>query len=49
MAPSLLDKQTAGCNSPHDWLMSFAMDLVALFEYVEGKMAPMDAFGCFQY
>ena len=32
MAPSLLDKQTAGCNSPHDWLMSFAMDLVALFD-----------------
>ena len=21
-----LGKQTAGCNSPHDWLMSFAMD-----------------------
>ena len=26
MALSPLDKQTAGCNSPHDWLMSLAMD-----------------------
>ena len=25
-----LGKQTAGCNSPHDWLMSLAMDLTAL-------------------
>ena len=24
------DKQTAGCNSPHGWLMSLAMDLDAL-------------------
>ena len=30
MAAYPLDKQTAGCNSPHDWLMSFAMDLTAL-------------------
>ena len=30
MAPSPLDKQTAGGNSPHDWLMSSAMDLAAL-------------------
>ena len=29
-APSPPDKQTAGCNSPHDWLMSLAMDLAAL-------------------
>ena len=28
MAPSPLDKQTAGCNSPHDWLISLAMDVV---------------------
>ena len=30
MAPSSLDKETAGCNSTHDWLMSLAMDLAAL-------------------
>ena len=30
MAPSPLDKQTAGCDSPHDWLMSLAMDLGTL-------------------
>ena len=28
MAAYPLDKQTAGCNSPHDWLMSLAMDLL---------------------
>ena len=44
MAPSPLDKQTARCNSSHDWLMSLAMDLAALCDsYVEVKMAPMDA------
>ena len=26
----LAGKQTAGCESPHDWLMSLAMDLAAL-------------------
>ena len=30
MAPHPLDKQTASCSSPHDWLMSMAMDLAAL-------------------
>ena len=30
MAPSSFGKQTAGCESPHDWLMSLAMDLAAL-------------------
>ena len=25
MAPSSLDKQTANCDSPHDWLMSLAI------------------------
>ena len=30
MAPFPLDKQTAGYNSPHDWLMSLAVDLAAL-------------------
>ena len=28
--PYPLDKQTAGCISPHDWLMSLAMDLAVL-------------------
>ena len=44
MAPSPLDKQTASCNSPHDWLMSLAMDLAALCDIrMEVKMVPMDA------
>ena len=44
MAPYPLDKQTASCNAPHDWLMSLAMDLAALCDrYVEVKMAQMDA------
>ena len=30
MAPSSLGKQTASCESPHNWLMSLAMDLAAL-------------------
>ena len=30
MATYPLDKQTAICNSPHDWLMNLAMDLAAL-------------------
>ena len=30
MAAYLLDKQTAGCNSSHDWLACLAMDLAAL-------------------
>ena len=44
MAVYHLDKQTAGCNSPHYWLISLAMDLAALGDdYVVVKMAPMDA------
>ena len=31
MAPSPLDKQTASCDLSHDWLMSLAMDLAALY------------------
>ena len=27
MAPSPLDKQTVGCNLPHNWLISLSMDL----------------------
>ena len=30
MAAYPFGKQTAGCNSPHNWLMSLAMDLTAL-------------------
>ena len=43
MAACPLGKQTAGCNLPHNWLMSLIMDLTALCEYVEVKMAPMNA------
>ena len=32
MTAYLLGKQTAGCNSPHNWLISLAMDLTALCE-----------------
>ena len=32
MAISPLDNETAGCNSPHSWLMSMAMNLAALYE-----------------
>ena len=34
MAPSPLDKQTADCDSPHNWLMSVAMDLAVLCDTV---------------
>ena len=30
MAPSLVDKQPAGYKSPHDWLVSFPVDLATL-------------------
>ena len=30
MAPSLVDKQPADYKSPHDWLVSLAMDLATL-------------------
>ena len=30
MAPSPVDKQPAGYKSPHDWLVSWAMDLATL-------------------
>ena len=32
MALHPLDKQTASCNSPHDWLISLVMDLAALYD-----------------
>ena len=31
MAPSSLGKQTVDCESPHNWLMSLAMDLLSCF------------------
>ena len=37
MAPSSFGKQTAGCESPHDWLMSLAMDLAALCDTRGGE------------
>ena len=37
MAPSPLNQQTASCNSPHDWLMSLAMDLAALCDIYDGE------------
>ena len=36
MAPYPLEKQTAGCNSPHNWLMSMAKDFAALCDTVCG-------------
>ena len=32
MTSYLLGKQTVSCNSPHDWLMSLAVDLAALYD-----------------
>ena len=43
MAAYPLDKQTAGCNSPHNWLMSLAMDLTALCDICGGEN---DTNGC---
>ena len=37
MAPCDLDKKTASYNSPHDWLMSLAMDLAALCDMWRSK------------
>ena len=48
MAPSLFDKQIAGCNLPHNWLMSFTMELTDLCDtYVEVKMAQAEAIWLF--
>ena len=39
-----LDKQTDGCNSPHDWVMSLAMDSTVCV--ISGsEIAPMDVIG----
>ena len=48
MAPSPLDKQTAGCNSPHDWLMRLAMDLAALCDIWMSKWHQWTPSSCFQ-
>ena len=37
MATYPLDKQTAGCNSTHDWLVCLAMDLAALCDTWQWK------------
>ena len=42
-----LDKQTAGCNSPHNWLMSLAMDLTALCDMWSWKWHQWILFGWF--
>ena len=47
MALYTLDKQTAGCNSLHDWLMNLAMDLTASLLYVVVKMASVNAIWLF--
>ena len=50
MAPSLLDKQSAGCNSSHNWLMSLAMDIKhysCFVWYAKVKKAPMDVIWLF--
>ena len=47
MATSSLGKQTADCESPHNWLMSLAMDLAVLCDIVEVKMIPMEVISLF--
>ena len=48
LALSSLDKQTAECDSPHNWLMSVAMDLAALCNmWIDAKRTPMDAIWLF--
>ena len=49
MASSPLDMQTAGYNSPHDWLMSLAMDLAALCDTWIYKWHQWMPFSCFQH
>ena len=47
MAPSPLDKHAAGYNSPHNLLMSLAMDLELLCVICEVKMAPVNVMWLF--
>ena len=47
MAAYPLGKLTAGCNSPHDWLMSLAMDLTSLCDMWRWKWRQLMPFGWF--
>ena len=48
MAPSPVDKQPAGYKSPHDWLVSLAMDLATLCDIcMEVQITPVDAIWLF--
>ena len=47
MAPSPVDKQPAGYKSPHDWLVSLAMDLATLCDMWRWKWHQQMPFGCF--
>ena len=47
MAAYPLGKQTAGCNSPHDWMMSLSMDLTALCDMWRWKWHQWMPFGWF--
>ena len=46
MAPSFLDKQKADCDSPHDWLMSLAMNLTTLCHMWRWKWHRISTNGC---
>ena len=46
MAPYSFDKQTASCNSPHDLLMSLAIDLFVLCDMWRWKWHQFMSFGC---
>ena len=46
MAPSPLDKQTASCNSPNNWLISLAMDLAAFCDMLKSQWHQWMSFGC---
>ena len=47
MAPSPVDKQPAGYKSPHDWLVSLAMDLATLCDIWRCKRHQWMPYGCF--
>ena len=49
MVSSSLDKQIADCDSPHDWLMSLAMDLAALCDTWRWKWHQWMLFGCYYW
>ena len=48
MAPSPLDKQTAGCNLPHNWLITMAMNWSALCDTWSWKWHQWMSFVCSQ-